>query len=257
MSSTQEPIYRLIAISILLVVLDLLGLLNPIKSISDIIIVPVKRMVFTTYGTSIRTIDIMSHYQSINKTVEELLTLTTENKKLQESVRLLTKENESLRKQLGSPMPPSYQFVPASVIAFSDHMEIWAGAKQGIKKGMAVVMGNVLLGQINEVSEQRSSVILTIDDASSVPIKTSRGSTGVAQGYFGKELKLDRILQKDPLFLGDTILTTGANNFPPNLLIGAVAYITSDEVSSYKQAKLTPAYDKERLETVFVITSTL
>jgi cell shape-determining protein MreC len=132
-------------------------------------------------------------------------------------------------------------------------MEISVGSKDKTEKGMIVVDGDVFIGKVVSVSNRRSLIMLPTDEELTIPVKTSRGAKGIVTGLAGQDIILDKVLQKDPLFLDDLVATSGEEDIPPNLLIGKISYIMTSDVAVYKQAKVTPLVDYQKEQTVFVI----
>ncbi|MBI5451928.1 rod shape-determining protein MreC [Candidatus Gottesmanbacteria bacterium] len=250
-----EQIHLFIIISVFLLIFDFFGLLKDFTAFADRIILPVKKEVYVSHLTVLNFGQILGNYSQIQKKFEDNQKLGRSNEELSLKVKLLTEENTKLRSQLEAPLPSSFQFLPAQVISVSRYMEVAAGTKDNVKPEMVVIDGVSLVGKIISVAEGRSTVMLPSDPESAVPAKTTRGTKGLVVGRGGGLVILDKILQKDPLFLEDLAVTSGENGFPPNLLIGKIINITSDDVSPYKQAKLAPILDYIGEKTVFILTS--
>lgn len=255
MEARSHSIYWLIAVSVLIFILDYSGLLFFVKVPADIVILPVKRGV---YGSSVKLknlLNVFASYPRYHSLVDDVSRLKRENEELSYRIKSLTDENISMRRQLDASLPASYTYITAPVIALSRFMELGVGETDGVKAGMPVVIGNVLLGKINAVWARRSSAILLTDTEITIPIKTDRGAKGALHGQVSDTMFFEKVLQKDPLFLNDTVVTTGEDGLPPNLVIGKVSYIQSDDASVYKQAKIDPVIDRTKERTVFVISS--
>lgn len=248
-------IFWLILASILLMLLDNFHMLEIIKEPAEKIIIPIKRETYQIDLATKSTVDVISQYPVLIKVFEEKDRLRKLNDEMNLELQSLRNENIKLRMQLEAPLPSSYSYVPAKVLSVDHFMEIDVGEKEKIGKGMIVINGNILIGKVISVSSGRSLVMLLNNLESKVPAKTSRGAKGILTGGSDKNLILDKILQKDPLFLDDFVYTTGEDNYPPNLLIGKVAYITVLDVAAYKQAKVASSVDYAKEETVFVVTS--
>lgn len=239
-------------LSLVLIILDYFSLLNFARASLDNVIVPIKQNVFTI-ATSLQHIgNVFWEYRAFSQVIESNEKLKKETAELQLKVQTLSEENNALRNQLGTDIPRPFQLIPAQVISVSRFMEIGIGGSQGVKKGMVVVSGSALVGKVVHVVPMRSQVMLTTDPDMRVPAKTSRGTRGIIVGQSNQSILLSLVLQKDPLFLADQVVTSGEDNFPPNMLIGMVAYINSDDVSVYKQAKVDKAIDYKQENVVFV-----
>lgn len=218
-------------------------------------IIPVKAEIFQSTNGIKALYNVSVNYSRLLKLYEGKENWSQKIEELQMKVRILESENIKLRRQLEAPLPPSYKFVPAQVIAVTRFMEIEAGSDQGIKKGQLVVDELTLVGIVETVSARRSNIKLITDPDFQIAAVTSRGTRGIAAGQGKGNMALTKVLQKDPLFLSDQVLTLGAEFVPPNLLIGKITNITAEETSTYKQAKIAALLDLGREKNVFVINS--
>lgn len=243
----------LFLLSVVLYLLDFFGLLSSVKKPLEEIVIPVKKIVYNTEKTISNAGYFLMHYPSLRQKMEDFDNLKKKNEELNLKMQLVTGENNTFRKQLGAPLPASYQFIPGQVLGITRFMEIAVGTKDKVEKGMIVVDGDVFIGKVVSVSNRRCLVMLPTDIDLTVPVKTSRGAKGIVTGLAGQTIILDKVLQKDPLFLDDLVITSGEENTPPNLLIGKVAHIITSDVAVYKQAKVTPLIDYQNEQTVFVI----
>lgn len=243
----------LLICSLFIYLLDYFKLFTSLKKNTNIYIISLKQTVFATYQSLKNTSEIIRNFQQISKEYEELKLQKVKDTSLNFELSLLRQENENLRKQLQAPLPPSYVYLPAKVIGITRFMEIDLGEDLGVKIDLPVVFENILIGKIIEVSSRRSLVRLVTDNESKISVKTARGAKGEASGLFQDSLQLGKVLQKDPLFLDDMVMTTGEDGFPPNLLIGKVFHIFSEDIKVYKQAKFKTLLDFASLKNVFII----
>ena len=119
---------------------------------------------------------------------------------------------------------------------------------------MAVLDGSFLVGRIRDVSAYRSQVVLLTDEDIKVPAITDRGTRGRVSGSFNKSIVFNEVLQKDPLFLDDLVSTSGEEGFPPDLIIGKISHIDSDDAAVYKQAAVVSLAETAVRKKVFVTT---
>jgi len=249
-------IYFLIFISLVLLLLDYSGSLLPVKSALDNIVLPVKKTLFTAVSDFGSLRKVLSQYRQFYQMYDDLKVAAKKNEELNLQVKLLTEENKKMRIQLDAPLPPSYKYIPATVVSNSHYLEVAAGIREGVAKNMPVVDGLVLLGKITAVSEKRSTITLLTDNEMQVAVKTSRGAKGILVGQAGKSFLLDKILQKEALFLDDQVVTSGEDGLPPNLIIGRVTHIITTDEAVYKQAKVEALIDALSEKTVFIISAT-
>lgn len=192
------------------------------------------------------------NYRSILEKEKKMATLEDQLLNLKIRNQSLKEENEDLRRQIQAPLSLSFKIIPAKVISLSRFLEI---AVDGglVRQGMPVVYGDILLGIVHKVDDQRSLVMLTTDQDLEIPAKSEKGAKGIVLGQFSNSLLFDKVLQKDTLFLNDLVLTSGEGGYPADLIIGKVTHIISDDVAVYKQAKLETVTDIDSKKNVFVI----
>lgn len=255
MVKTDKNIPLLILVSFMLITLDFFHLLNFIKNPLESLIIPVKQEVYDAKVTLSNFTAILWQYPKFNSMAENQQRLIKENNDLSLQLQLLKDENAAIRKQLDAPLPASFQYIPGEVLGISRNMEISVGENAGVKPGMTVVDGANLIGKIISTARFRSSVMLLNDQDMSIPAKTSRGVVGRVVGQSSQTVILDKVLQKDSLFLNDQVVTTGEENLPPNLILGKIVHITANDTDPYKQAKIEPVINLQNLKTVFVLTS--
>ncbi len=246
--------FVLVAVSIILILFDSLGILRPFRGFLELPIVPIKRSIneWVTGGGGV--LDIIINFQKVKKNQEQLGSLEKNYEAQKIELQKVKLENESLRKQLEAPLPPSLKFVPAPVLGISRYMLIEGGEDEGIRKGMSVVDGTIFIGRVVSTTTHTASVILLSDPSSSIPSISSRGTRGKVVGEFGEKVFFDKVLQKDELFLEDSVVTSGEEGVVPGLLIGKVGRIEAKDFEVYKRGELISAIKYNRETTVFVIT---
>lgn len=251
----RNLIYYFLGLSLMLMVLDYYGLLKWVKGPVDSIVKPAKLEIWQIKSRVSNMTDVIRNYPQFKKILEESEKSKKENGEMKLQLSLVKDENTKLRMQLESPLPASFKFIPAEVLTVGSDMEVAAGEKDGVKEGMTVVDGTVLIGKVSVVSASRSRVWLPISREMQISAKTTRGANGVVVGGSSKSITLEQVLQKDPLFLDDVLVTSGMDLFPPNLLIGRIVYVSSDEAQVYKKAKVEPPIEYSHEKWVFIISS--
>lgn len=191
-----------------------------------------------------------------------------ENKNLQEQLGKLISENASLQKQLAETKaqaqqgayldPQTYKTITARPIGLSRYLNIDKGAKDGIKLNQAVVFQDNFLGQIKNVGEKTSSVLLSTDPDSKIAafsINKEGKAKGITIGQFGAEILMDKILHDEKISAGDLVYSEGLEDFlPRGLVLGQVKEVLTRENEIFKQAKVKPIFDLRDLDVVFIIT---
>ena len=246
-------IYWLTVLSILLIILDYFGFLKAIKSRTDRVIISIKQPVYRVKLGYNSVKDVFWQYSRLKTLLSEATDVKRVNEELTLKNKLLTDENSRLRNQLEIPLPPSSNLIPAQILGFSRFLEIGKGEKDGIKVGMPAVLGNIILGKVVSTTNNRTSIMLVDDREMQILVKTSRGTLGVAVGQGEKAIRLEKVLQKDPLFIDDQIVTTGLDGLPANLLLGKIVYINADDSTPYKQAKIESFVNLNNENMIFII----
>ena len=249
----RKKFFSLLTAAVLLYILDYFRLIESARLPAEPLIVGVKKSLYQGFSQLKILPKVVVNYDTLVEAVKKNRQLTNENNEMRMKIGELVAENESLRKQLGAPLPASFRFIPADVIAVSRYMEIAIGSQNGVKAGMPVVDGSTFIGRISKTTDRRSLVILLTDNDLNVPVISNRGTRGKVNGQLGKLVLLNQVLQRDPLFLDDIFFTSGEEGFPPKLLIGKVVHIDTDDVDVYKQAQIAPYAEIDLIKKVFVL----
>jgi len=199
--------------------------------------------------------------------------LETENEKQRQEIERLTQEvarlrelefeNQRLEALLNYQAEnPGYEFLSVTVIAHdpSNLMQriiIDKGTEDGVREGMVVVANGGLVGKVIR-SYATSAKVLLITDPSSVVnamIQNSR-ALGVVRGKPGSSLMMEFVSQNEGVAVGDLVITSGlAGGYPQGLVIGRVIEIRGDDMDLFRELRLEPAVQLNRLEDVIVITN--
>ena len=235
----------LVFISFLFIGLDKLGLLNwlkrPVEGLSNKIREKSYQLSVIGYQFSHLGGDLVGE--------EKADFLERENSSLKIKLEELEKENQAMKKLLGAPLPPNWQFIPAKVIGLDQGiMTVNQGSDIGIKPGQIVVFENVLIGQVIKANPRLAKIRLPNHKDSS--IKTKEGIVVLEAG----QLVLSQVLQEINLNQDQIIITSGEEDiYPKGLLIAKISQIEKNEAEVYQKAVLKPLVDYNKLEQVFVI----
>lgn len=140
---------------------------------------------------------------------------------------------------------------------FLHYVVINRGTNDGIRRGMAVVTNQGLIGRVDAAIADAARVQLITDPASSINVRLQNAETdAVLTGSVTGDVTLEMISQDVTVESGDLILTSGlGGGFPPDLIIGQVVSTRRVDVELFQQATVQPAMDFSRLEIVLVITN--
>lgn len=157
---------------------------------------------------------------------------------------------------------PESTYKAAAVIGrdpspFLHYVVINRGSNDGIRRGMAVVTNQGLIGRVDAAIADAARVQLITDPSTSINVRLQNAETdAVLTGSVTGDVSLDMISQDVTVESGDLILTSGlGGGFPPDLIIGQVISTRRVDVELFQQATVQPAVDFSRLEIVLVITN--
>ena len=172
----------------------------------------------------------------------------------QEAARRLEAENRELRGLLRFVPGPELGYVTARVIAdtggaFAHTLVVGGGARDGLRKGTAVVTGEGLVGRVVSVGQRSARILLITDLNSRVPVLVGTGGVrAILSGDNTDQAKLTHIQAGQRIAPGDRVVTSGHGGvFPPRLAVGVVASAAEGSV------RVQPFVARERLEYVRIV----
>jgi rod shape-determining protein MreC len=200
-----------------------------------------------------------------------LVHLQRENEMLKHRIIDLQKENnvkeevllanERLRKLLQFRETLSVPTVAAEVIgqdpsSWFKSLTINKGETEGVRKGMAVISPEGVVGQILRAAPHYATVLLITDYNSAVDsIVQKTRARAIVEGKGENRCQLKYLLRTEEVSAGDVVLTSGlSGNFPKGLLIGEIRGVEKKGRGVFQYAELIPSVDLTRLEEVLVIT---
>jgi rod shape-determining protein MreC len=197
-----------------------------------------------------------------------------ENKDLQATVDRLrleqaalledARQGQRLQQMLGFEEKYLYATLPAQVIGTSGSDQSWVftinkGDKEGLKRDMAVISGDGIVGKVREVFPHTAQV-LEINDQSSgagVILEQTR-IRGILRGNAQGQPQIVGILSDNRIKAGEKVLTAGGDQiFPRGLPAGTVDKVLPDpDRDGFIRVIVRPAARLDRLDEVLVVTDT-
>ncbi|MHB8411478.1 MAG: rod shape-determining protein MreC [Candidatus Acidiferrales bacterium] len=192
-----------------------------------------------------------------------------ENRKLAAEIGLLRLKNEQLEgqaaeagrlakllgfRQANSNVPTvAAEVIGASADSNSQTIFINRGATDGLKRNMAVVTPDGVVGKIFEVLPHMAQVLLVTDKESGVGALLANTRThGVVKGTGNPLLWMDYVTADEKVPLGEDILTSGEDRiFPKDLPVGTV--VSTKPGNPIQTITVKPAAHLDRLEEVLVL----
>ena len=192
-----------------------------------------------------------------NHVLMHQLSQAVENKNLWQETELA---NARLRDLIDFQRNISERVVAAEVIgkdpsAWFKTVIIDKGEADGLTRGLPVVILQGIAGQVIEVSNHYSKVMLIVDSNSAVDSLVQRTrARGIIKGESTDQCRLDYVLRKNDVRIGDTIVSSGLDGvYPKGLRIGYVSQVIEHDADIFHEVIITPFVDFEKLEEVLVI----
>jgi len=211
--------------------------------------------------------------QSYMNAPQDTVRLRQKNLELEAEVSQLQSEIIDLKQQLSETrilsalvdfarVNPDNRYVAAAVIGrdpspFIKYVVINRGSDDGLRRGMPVVTQQGLVGRVAAVTSGAGRVELITNPASSVNVRLEPSAAqAVLNGSLTGDLALGMIPQTTSVKTGDLVLTSGlGGNYPPNILIGQIISVRSQETDLFQQAAVQPVVDFNQLQIVLIITN--
>ncbi len=178
-----------------------------------------------------------------------------------EQVRLT--EDAAQARRLQSLLAFKEQYIQKTVAAqvigtsgsdLSRIISIDKGEHDGLKRDMAVITADGIVGKVLLVYPSVAQVLLISDQSSGVgAILEKSRLQGVLRGTPNGEVVLERVMSDEQVPEGETVLTSGGDQiFPKGLAVGTVTKVGNGK-DLFLNIKVRPAADLSKLEEVLVL----
>ena len=143
--------------------------------------------------------------------------------------------------------------IGASAGTASLTIQLDRGERDGIRKNMGVITPDGVVGKIIEVYANASQVLLLTDKESGVGAMLADSRIQSPVGGQGEPLlAMKYVANDDTVNVGERVVTSGMDRiFPRDLPVGTITEIKPG--NPFKQIRVKPAADLERLEEVIVL----
>jgi len=199
-----------------------------------------------------------------------LVNLEKENRMLRQKIVELQEENlrakevklalDRLKQLLQFRQTSSPSMIGAEVIgqdpsSWFKSVTIDKGERDGLKKGMAVILPAGVIGQVLRTAPHYATVLLITDYNSAVDSIVQRTrAKAIVEGKGENRCQLKYLLRTEEVAVGDAVVTSGlAGNFPKGLMVGEIKKVDKKGHGVFQVAELIPSVDLAKLEEVFVI----
>lgn len=202
------------------------------------------------------------HYFALRGTSRENETLRTENDALKLSIaQLKSKAAEADRlgallnfKTLNEKVAMvGARVIGASAGTASRTIEIDRGERDGIRRNQPVITPDGAVGKVVEVYRDSAQVLLLTDKDSGIGAMLVNSRIQSPVGGTGEPLlTMKYVANDDTVNAGEKIVTSGMDKiFPRDVPVGTVLEVKPG--NTFKQIRVTPAANLDRLEEVFVL----
>lgn len=200
----------------------------------------------------------------VNSEIDKIKAENTRLLQEMNNYEVLKKDNEALKSQFQTSLLKSQNLLPAKIVGFEGFFSnpttfvVDQGSRGGVKKGMAVILENNLVGKVDQVLPSYSKIILINNTKfSTVALDQQTGAGGVLHGE-GDFILLDSVIITDSLKNGDIIATKGelestGIGVPSDIIVGKISSINKSDSESFQTAKIEPLLNFSKLSTVFVV----
>jgi rod shape-determining protein MreC len=155
-----------------------------------------------------------------------------------------------------------YKYIDAKIISNStgkrnNYLMLNKGFNQGIRNNMAVVSPNGIVGIVNGVSANFSSVMSLLHTETKISAKLKKTNASGSVQWDGGSFKtgsLTDIPSHIKFKIGDSVITSGYSlDFPEGIMVGTIAYYKLNSNDNFYKIKINFSTDFNKLDYVYVI----
>jgi len=253
----------LIAFSVVLMIVDHYpqGYLKPLRSTLAVVVAPIPYVVNWPAKMVEWTQDSFSSHQALLEDNANLRVQLLLLKAHLQKFITLQQQNAQLRALLQSSPSPDDKVLLAQLLAvdpdpFVQQVVLNKGSRAKAYLGQPVLDGSGVFGQIIEVGQLTSRVMLLTDTRSAIPVEDSR--SGVRAIVVGKgeisTLSLVNMAMTADIKEGDLLVTSGlGEHFPVGYPVGTITSIVKSPGSAFANVMVKPSAHLYRSHLVLLI----
>ena len=248
--------------STLLAVLDVNSrLLDPVRGGLGTLVSPLYVFAETPYTITSEVTESFASRGALQARNDLLERRVLELSQISQQFVVLREENTRLRALLGSRSRLGAEVLVAEltgVVPGPAALEVIVdkGLAAGVTVGQAVIDEGGLFGQVVEVSEFFSRVLLVTDSTHAVPVQVNRnGVRSIAAGTGQLDrLELEHVPITADIKIGDLLVSSGlGGRFPPGYPVGEVVRVEIDPARVYAEVVAQPLAALDRSRHVLLI----
>jgi rod shape-determining protein MreC len=161
-----------------------------------------------------------------------------------------------LREALGTSTVAS-NVIGSDATGLSRTLLLSEGAREGLRRGMAVISIDGVVGKLIAVSPEAARVLLVSDHNSALDAFDQRSrARGIIAGVVEDGLTMKYVDRSEDVKSGDVIVTSGLDGiFPRGLLVGTVARVSQEGPGLFLNVDVKAAVKFRELEQVMILTT--
>jgi rod shape-determining protein MreC len=238
-----------VILSVILIVVDVrTSQLSTVRNIISSALMPVQWLSDVPSSIAFGLEQIFTSRESLEEELElmkdRILVLQRKSQKLAS----VTAELNRLRELLNASRVLDEGVVVAELIGASpdpdnQYIVINKGYQDGVYLGQAILDADGLMGQVIEINEFSSRILLISDSRHAVPVQVNRnGMRAIAYGVGSLSyLELGNVPDTADIQVGDLLVSSGlGGRFPEGYPVARVSSIDHDSGRSFAQVKITP-----------------
>lgn len=258
----ESRLLIVVVLSLGLLISDgLYGVFKPLRSLLTTLVSPVQYIaslpaVFLDASTD----RIISQEQLITENealIQQLVILQADNQRYQS----LQAENEQLRKLLDAPIQTNLPKKVAELMAvdnnpYSLQVLINKGSINGVFNTQPVIDDQGVVGQIVDVAQTTSRVLLVSDLSHAIPVRILRNNLRLIANGSGdlNFLNIKHVPHSADVAEGDILISSGLGNvFPEGYPVAVISHIKRDEGRPFAMVKATPLARLDRLRYLLLL----
>lgn len=260
--SLESRLLIVFVLSLALLVSDgLYSLFTPVRSVLTTLVSPIQYIASLPASMlNASTNRIISQEQLIAEKdllIQQMMALQADNQRYQS----LLAENEQLRKLLDAPLQTALPKTVAELMAvdnnpYSLQVLINKGSLSGVYNSQPVIDDQGIVGQIVDVAQTTSRVLLVSDLSHAIPVRILRNNLRLIANGSGElnELNVKHVAHSADIAEGDILVTSGLGNiFPEGYPVGVIASVVRDEGQPFATVKATPLARLDRLRYLLLL----
>jgi rod shape-determining protein MreC len=132
------------------------------------------------------------------------------------------------------------------------------GERDQVRRGMAVLAPQGVVGQVSEASHAAARVVLLTDHNSGIDAVVQRTrARGIVQGGTDGACYMNYLSRDADVVEGDLVITSGLDRvFPKGIVVGEVVEVSRRHRGLLQAAVVRPSVALDRLEEVLVVDAT-